>query len=123
MEVSDLFSGEDLKPRSLDEMKKEVADLNAESARLREEHDSMLKRSDELRNQSIEARSIDPALAESLWEEAERLRDESKEVLRESVEKRVRAADVQHRVDIRAEMEAIDQSDEIWRAASGARRA
>ncbi|HWQ20911.1 MAG TPA: hypothetical protein VN455_14115 [Methanotrichaceae archaeon] len=120
--MSDLFSGEDLKPRSLDEMKKEVSDLMAESERLREEHDSMLKRSDELRNQSIEARSADPALAESLWEESEKLRDESKDVLRESVEKRVRAADVQHRVDIRAEMEVIDQSDEIWKAASRARR-
>lgn len=103
-------------------MKKEVEDLMVESARLREEHDSMLKRSDELRNKSIEARSADPALAESLWEESERLRDGSKEILRESVEKRVRAADIQHRVDIRAEMEAIDQSDEIWREASRARR-
>jgi hypothetical protein len=103
-------------------MKKEVLDLTAESERLRAEHDSMLTRSDELRNQSIDARSVDPVLAESLWEESEKLRDESKEVMRDSVEKRVRAADVQHRIDIRAEMEAIDQSDEIWKEASRARR-
>ena len=46
----------------------------------------------------------------------------AKEMLRLSMEKRLRAAEVQHRIDIHDQIESIDNSDEVWRKAAGARR-
>ena len=64
----------------------------------------------------------DAALAEKLWQEAEELRDSAKEMLRLSMEKRLRAAEVQHRIDIHDQIESIDNSDEVWQKAAGTRR-
>ena len=46
----------------------------------------------------------------------------AKEMLRLSMEKRLRAAEVQHRIDIHDQIESMDNSDEVWRKAAGARR-
>jgi hypothetical protein len=54
--------------------------------------------------------------------EAERLWEESKELLRKSVENTLRAGEVKRRLDIRAQIEAIDTSDEIWKKAVQAGR-
>jgi len=76
----------------------------------------------ELRAKSVETRSKDAALAEKLWQEAEELRDRSREMLRLSMENRLRAAEVQHRIDIHDLIESIDNSDEVWRKAAGTGR-
>ena len=39
-----------------------------------------------------------------------------------SMEKRLRAAEVQHRIDIHDQIESMDNSDEIWSKAVKARR-
>ena len=44
-------------------------------------------------------------------------------MLRLSVEKTLQAGEVKHRLDIRAQIEAIDSSDEIWKKAVRAKRA
>jgi hypothetical protein len=108
--------------KSLDDLRLEIGELKAEAARMRQEHDLGLQRCDELRNQSIEARPINPDMAETLWNEAEALRDASKECMRQSIEKTMRAADIQHRIDIRAQIEAIDNYDTVWRDAVRAGR-
>jgi hypothetical protein len=38
------------------------------------------------------------------------------------MEDRLRAAEVQHRIDIHDLIESIDDSDEVWRKAAGAGR-
>jgi hypothetical protein len=70
----------------------------------------------------VETRAADAAEAERLWQEAEELRDNSKEMLRISMEDRLRAAEVQHRIDIHDLIESMDNSDEVWQKAAGARR-
>ena len=60
--------------------------------------------------------------AESLWQEAERLREEFKEMMQLSMEKTLRAAEVQHRIDIHDLIESMDNSDEIWSKAAKAGR-
>ena len=117
-----MFSTQDLVEKSPEEMKREVDELMAESARLRAEYDSTLERSDDLRRESVEARSGNVELAEVLWTESEKLRDDSRELMRLSIEKRIRAADIKHRLDIKAEIEAIDAYDEAWRKAVRAGR-
>ena len=108
--------------KSLEDLRREVEELKAEAARMRQEHDLGLKRCDDLRNQSIEARMIDPDMAEKLWNEAETIRDEAKECMRRSIEMTMRAADIQHRIDIKAQIETIDNYDKVWRDAIRARK-
>ncbi len=50
------------------------------------------------------------------------MRDEAKESMRQSVEKTMRAADIKHRIDIRAQIEAVDNYDKAWRDAVRAGR-
>jgi hypothetical protein len=39
-----------------------------------------------------------------------------------SMEKKLRAGDVQHRIEIHDQIQSMDSSEEIWREASGAAR-
>lgn len=117
-----MFSDEVLVTKSLEDMRREIESLYAEAAKLRAEHDSALDRIEELRRESVDTRQSDPEEAELIWLEAERLWDESKELLRMSVENTLRAGEVKRRLDIRAQIEAIDGSDEIWKKAVQAGR-
>jgi hypothetical protein len=87
-----MFSENDLVARSKEDMTREVEELLADAKRLKEEHDAALLREMELRAKSVETRAADAAEAERLWQEAEELRDNSKEMLRISMEDRLRAA-------------------------------
>lgn len=118
-----MFSEKDLVTRSIEDMCLEVKDLLAESSRLRSEYDESHQREENLRRESVEARAENPATAEALWLEAEQLRTDYRELLRQSVEKRLLAAEIQHRIDIKSQIEAIDDSyDKIWEKASRAGR-
>ena len=117
-----MFSETDLVARSKEDMTHEVEELQADAKRLKEEHDAALQKEMELRAKSVETRTGDAALAEKLWQEAEELRDSAKEMLSISMEKRLRAAEVQHRIDIHDQIESIDNSDEVWRKAARAGR-
>jgi len=117
-----MFSEKDLVERSIEDMQAEASELLAEAERLKEEHEVALQKEMLLRNQSVEARPVDPAEAERLWQEAEELHDSAKESLRLSMEKRLRAADLQHRIDIHDQIQSMDRSDEVWREASKAGR-
>jgi len=117
-----MFSDEGLVTKSLEDMRLEIESLHAEAAKLRAEHDAALQRIEELRRESVDTRQSDPEKAELIWLEAERLLDESKELLRKSVENTLRAGEIKHRLDIRSQIEAIDSSDEIWKKAVRAGR-
>ena len=104
-------------------MAAEVKELLAEAGRLREEHDRAREKEMLLRARSVEMRPDDADQAERLWQEAEELHEAARENLRLSTEKRLRAADVQHRIDVHDLIESMDNSDEVWsRAARAARR-
>ncbi|MGV8089592.1 MAG: hypothetical protein ACP5OM_04915 [Methanothrix sp.] len=118
-----MFSEKDLVERSVEDMAAEVKGLLAEAERLRDEHDRALEKEMLLRTRSVEARSADGELAERLWQEAEGLHEAAKENMRLSTEKRLRAADVQHRIDVHDLIESMDNSDKVWsQAARAARR-
>jgi len=117
-----MFSEKDLVERSVEDMAAEVKELLNEAERLRVEHDKATEKEMLLRTRSVETRRADAEQAERLWLEAEELRDSSREALRRSMEDRLRAAEVQHRIDIHDLIESIDNSDEVWRKAAGARR-
>ncbi len=117
-----MFSEKDLVARSAEDMAKEVEELLAEAKRQREECDAFSQKEVELRRESVDTRPINAELAESLWQEAERLRDESKELMRLSMENKLRAAEVQHRIDIHDQIESLDNYDETWRKAARAGR-
>jgi hypothetical protein len=117
-----MYSEKDLVARTLADMAQEVKDLTAESKRLHEEYEAALQREGELRRESVEARPEDAELAELLWQEAERLKEEDRELLRLSMEKKLRAAEVQHRIDVRAQIESLDDYEGVWRKAAKAAR-
>lgn len=118
-----MFSEKDLVERSVEDMSREAEELLAESKRLREEYEAALKKEEELRRESVETRPTDPELAETLWQEAECLRDEGREMLRLSMEKKLRAGEVQHRIDIHDQIESLDKSyEEVWKKAAKAGR-
>ena len=117
-----MFSDEGLVTKSLDDMRLEIESLHAEAAKFRAEHDAAQQKIEELRRESVDTRQSDPEKAELIWLEAERLLDESKELLRKSVENTLRAGEIKHRLDIRSQIEAIDSSDDIWKKAVRAGR-
>jgi cell division septum initiation protein DivIVA len=117
-----MFSEKDLVARSFEDMAQEVRDLTAESERLREEYEAALQREGELRRESVEARPENVELAEALWQEAERLKEDGREMLRLSMEKKLRAAEVQHRIDVRLQIESLDNYDGVWCKATKAAR-
>jgi len=115
-----MFSEKDLVERSTEDMSRAVEEFRTESKRLREEYDAALLKEEELRLESVETRPTNAELAETLWQEAERIREESREMLRLSMEMKLRAAEVQHRIDIHAQIESLDNYDEVWRKAARA---
>jgi hypothetical protein len=117
-----MFSEKDLVARSVEDMGQEVAELLAESKRLREEYELALQREGELRAESVDCRPSDPELAERLWQEAETLKEDGREMMRLSMENKMRAAEVQHRIEIHDQIESLDNSDEVWRKAARAGR-
>ena len=117
-----MFSEKDLVARSTEDMAQEVEELLKDSKRLREECEASTKKEVEMRRESVDTRPSDAELAENLWQEAERLREEAKEMMQLSMEKKLRAADVQHRIDIHDQIESMDNSDEVWSKAVKASR-
>ncbi|MDD1737349.1 MAG: hypothetical protein LUP00_01175 [Methanothrix sp.] len=117
-----MFSEKDLVERSIEDMAAEVRELLAEAERLKEEHEAALQKEMHLRTRSVEARPTDAAAAEQLWQEAEELHESAKEMLSLSLEKKLRAGDVQHRIEIHDQIESMDSSEEIWRKAAKAGR-
>ncbi len=115
-----MFSEKDLVERSTEDMSREVEELQTESKRLREEYDAALLKEEELRRESVETRPVNAELAETLWQEAERIKEEGREMLRLSVEKKLRAAEVLHRIEIHAQIESLENYDEVWRKAARA---
>jgi hypothetical protein len=112
-----MFSEMDLVARSVEDMGREVAELLVESKRLHEGHIAADQKEKELRLRSVEIRPINAEEAEAIWQEAERLKDEGREMLRLSLEKKLRAAEVQHRIEINDQIESITNYDEVWRNA------
>jgi len=117
-----MFSEKDLVERSVEDMAAEVRELLAEAERLRDEHDRFLEKEMFLRNRSVETRPKDAEQAERLWQEAEELHESARENLRLSTEKRLRAADLQHRIDIIDLIESMDSSEDVWSRAARAGR-
>ncbi|HQE97396.1 MAG TPA: hypothetical protein PKY20_04270 [Methanothrix sp.] len=117
-----MISEKDLVERSIEDMQAEASELLSEAERLKEEHEAALQKVMLLRTGSVESRPIDSAEAERLWQEAEELNDSAKESLRLSMEKRLRAADLQHRIKIHDQIQSMDRSDEVWREAAKAGR-
>lgn len=117
-----MFSEKDLVERSAEEMQAEIDSLSAESEELRKKHTEALKRITELRRDSVDLRPTDPHRAEKLWLKAESLQEEAKEMLQLSMEKRLRASEIKHRLDIHAQIESLENYDDIWRKASQAGR-
>lgn len=112
----------DLVLKSYDEMRAEMEQLLSESAKCRDRSAEEIVKSDELRSRSIDLRLSDPDQAEALWTEAEERREHSKDLMRQSVEMRIRAAEIQHRLDIHDQIEAIsDEAEELWRGAISGR--
>lgn len=112
-----MFSEKDLIERSVEEMATEVRELLAGAEQLRGEHERALKEEMGLRTKSIENRQLDPEGAERMWQQAEQLREDAKESLRLSVEKRLRAAEIQHKIEIHDQIEAMDVSEDAWQRA------
>lgn len=114
---------EDLVKISSEEMQENMENFLAGSERLRKEAADLLRRSDEVRNKSVDMHNQDADLAEDLWMESERLRDQSKEAMRLSVDNKVKAGDIKHRIKIHDLIEnVIDEADEVWKGALRARR-
>jgi hypothetical protein len=117
-----MFSEKDLVARSVEDMCREVDELRFESERLRADYELAMQKERELRQKSVEIRSYDAEKAETLWQEAETLKDDGQEMLRLSLEKKLRAAEVQHRIDIHEQIESISNYDEVWQEAAKAGR-
>jgi len=117
-----MFSEKDLVARSAEDMAREVEELLADAKRLREECEAATKKEAELRRLSVDMRPSDGEKAETLWQEAEQLREEFKEMMQLSMEKTLRAAEVQHRIDVHDLIESMDDSDKIWNEAAKAGR-
>lgn len=114
---------EDLVKISSEEMQENMENFLAGSERLRNEAADLLRRSDEVRNKSVDMHNQDADLAEDLWMESERLRDQSKEAMRLSVDNKVKAGDIKHRIKIHDLIEnVIDEADEVWKGALRARQ-
>jgi hypothetical protein len=113
-----MYSEKDLVERSVEDMTAEVKELLAEAERLRDEHDRSIEKEMLLRTRSVETRPADAEQAERLWQEAEELHEAARENLRLSTEKKLRAADVQHRIDVHDLIESMDNSDKVWSRAT-----
>ncbi|MCX6668864.1 MAG: hypothetical protein NTV25_03535 [Methanothrix sp.] len=117
-----MFSEKDLAERSVEEMSLEAEELQAESKRLRESYEAALLREGELRRKSVETRPTNAEAAEVLWQETERIKDEGREMLRISLEMKLRAAEIRHRVEIHDQVQSLNNYDEVWQKAARAGR-
>ena len=117
-----MFSEKDLVARSIEDMAQEVEELQALAREEREKSEALSQKEIELRRKSVETRSVNAELAESFWQEAENIRDECRELMRLFMEHKLRAAEVQRRIDIHDQIDSLDNYDEIWRQAASARR-
>jgi hypothetical protein len=117
-----MFSEKDLVARTVEDMSREVEELQAESSRLRLAHGEAMQKEEELRRLSVESRPGNAEMAEALWQEAERLREDGREMLRLSLEQKLRAAEILHRIEIHDQIESLDNYDEAWRKAAKAGR-
>ena len=117
-----MFSETDLVVRTVEDMQAEVEELLAEAERLNRDHEAALQKEMDLRTRSVESRPVDEALAERLWQEAEELHDSAREMMRLCTEKRLRAADIQHRIDVHNHIESLDIYEDVWHRASRAGR-
>ena len=114
---------EEFVENSFKEMEEDMRRLQNESERLKKEAIELLRRSDDLRSRSIDLRSIDPSAAEEMWQKAEELRAESREMVRLSVDCGLKAGDIKHRLEIHDQIVAVvDRADEIWKGAIRAGR-
>lgn len=104
--------------KSYDELKAEMEDLLQKASRGFEESALMQRRAEELRLQSIDLRRENPMRAEELWAESERLCDDCRELIRRSVQDRIRAGEIKRRLEIHDQIEAVgDDADMIWKKA------
>jgi hypothetical protein len=117
-----MFSEKDLVVRSIEDMSREVDELHLESERLLKDCELAKQNELELRQKSVEIRPYDAEKAEIFWQEAEQLKDDGQEMLRLSMEKKLRAAEVQHQIDIHGQVESLSDYDEVWQKASKAAR-
>jgi hypothetical protein len=113
-------SKKDLVARTVEDMSREIEELQAESRRLRLAYEAALQKEEELRRQSVDSRPGNAEVAEALWQEAERLKEDGREMLRLSMENKLRAGEVQHRIEIHNQVESLDNYDEVWRKAAKA---
>ena len=113
-----MFSEKDLAERSVEEMSREAEELEAESKRLRESYEAALLREGELRRESVETRPNNAEAAEALWQDAERVKDESREMLRLATETKLRAAEIRHRIEIHDQVQSLNDYDEVWQKAA-----
>jgi hypothetical protein len=117
-----MFSEKDLAERSVEEMSREAEELQAESKRLRESYEAALLREEELRRESVDTRPTNAEVAEALWQEAEMVKDEGRENLRLSMETKLRAAEIRHRIEIHDQIQSLNNYDEVWQKAARAER-
>lgn len=117
-----MFSEKDLVARTVEDMQSEVEELLAEAERLGAEHKASLQKEMDLRTLSVESRPIDSVQAEKLWQEAEELHESAREMIRLSMEKKLRAADIQHKINVHNHIESIDVYEDVWKKASRAAR-
>jgi len=118
-----MFGDEVFVEKSFEEMEQDMKDLLAESERLKKEAADIMVKANSLRNESVDLRFQDPERAEGIWQESERLREESNELKRLSVDKNLKASDIKHRLDIHDQIVAVvDHADEIWKGAIRAKR-
>ncbi len=104
--------------RSFEEMEEDMRRLLKESQRRKEEASNLLRRSDSLRNRSIDLRTEDQEAAEVIWQESEELREESREMVRLCVDCALKAGDIKRRIEIHDQIVAVvDRADEIWKGA------
>jgi hypothetical protein len=117
-----MFSEKDLVARTVEDMSREVEELQAESNRLLLAHGEAMQKEEEVRRKSVESRPNNAEMAEALWQEAETLREDGREMLRLSLEQKLRAAELKHRIEIHDQIESLDYYDEAWRKAAKAGR-
>jgi alkylhydroperoxidase/carboxymuconolactone decarboxylase family protein YurZ len=104
--------------KSLEEMEEDMKSLLKESERLKMDASALLRRSDDLRNRSVDLRPQDPEAAEDLWQESEELRAEARKMMGLSVDAALRAGEIKHRIEIHDQIVAVvDRADEIWKGA------
>jgi len=109
--------------KSFEEMEEDMKELLTMAERQKKEASELLRSSESLRNQSIDLRKDLPEKAEGIWQEADKLQADSKELMRQSVDNKLKANDIKHRLDVHQQIvEVIDHADELWKGAIKSKR-